>query len=114
MSNNAAQAAPTATKAESTPAAADAAAAKDDGECPRPRCRPCTPLTATLFAAKSVMSDTSTLAEDNKTASSSPKGKGGKASPPAMDGQLDSASAFAKEAAKKGWAAPTATRPTFG
>lgn len=112
MSNNTTQAAPTATKAESTPAAA--AAAKDDGECTRPHCRFRAPLTAILFAAKSVMSDTSTLAEDNKTGSSSPKGGKGKTSSPSKDGQLDSASAFAKEAAKKGWAAPTATRPTFG
>ncbi|OJT10560.1 hypothetical protein TRAPUB_12998 [Trametes pubescens] len=112
MSNNAGQAAPTAAKAESVPAAA----ATDDSEHLHvDRCLRAL-LTNVLPKAKSVMSDTSTLAEDKKqdkkTASSSPKG--GKPASSSKDVQLDSASAFAKEAAKKGWAAPTATRPTFG
>lgn len=58
------------------------------------------------------MSDTSTLAEGKKAASSSPKAKN--ASATKDNTQLDSATAFAKEAKKQGWAAPTATRPTFG
>ncbi|KAI0352900.1 hypothetical protein OH77DRAFT_1428015 [Trametes cingulata] len=62
--------------------------------------------------AQCVLSDTSTLAESKK-ASSSPKGQGS-SSTSTSDSQLDSATGFANEAAKKGWAAPTATRPTFG
>ncbi|KAI0832477.1 hypothetical protein BC628DRAFT_1414773 [Trametes gibbosa] len=66
--------------------------------------------------AKSVLSDTSTLAEGKKTASPSiMKKKKNATSAASQDNpQLDSATAFAKEAKKKGWAAPTATRPTFG
>ncbi|KAI0638239.1 hypothetical protein C8Q77DRAFT_1153905 [Trametes polyzona] len=69
---------------------------------------------------QSILSDTSTLAGDKKASkdtkgdASSSKGKGDAATSGKSDAKLDSATAFAKEASKKGWAAPTATRPTFG
>ncbi|KAI0375694.1 hypothetical protein BV20DRAFT_1047973 [Pilatotrama ljubarskyi] len=64
--------------------------------------------------ARSVMSDTSTLA-DGKQSSSSSSSKGqDSTSTSGDDAQLHSAAGFAKQAAKQGWAAPTATRPTFG
>ncbi|KAI0677493.1 hypothetical protein C8Q78DRAFT_1074188 [Trametes maxima] len=67
--------------------------------------------------AKSVMSDTSTLAEGKSASTSTtPKGQSSSTTRTSKkdDSKLDSATAFAKQAANKGWAAPTATRPSFG
>ena len=60
--------------------------------------------------AKSVASDTTTLCEPHDS-----KGKSTTKDESKADNTLsDSASEFAKKAKKEGWAAPTATRPSFG
>ena len=63
------------------------------------------PFTEDRPSAQSFMSDTATLCDSKGAVKSSTQ---------TQTTSLSSSTAFAKQAKKQGWAAPTATRPSFG
>ena len=93
----------TATKPLSTPAPASKTTT-DDGQYPRHSVQCTMDQNLTVPLAASFTSETSTLNEGTKDETTKNEGTNLGAS----------STAFAKKAKKEGWAAPTATRPSFG